>query len=365
MIKQCEYCGKDFEAKTIRRQFCSDVCRTRKHRGGLPSKIMPADEEVVKAYAHLKSSAKVAEELGVASSWVLKVLKRNGVELIGHKNQAAKHQKVPDAELIEACKTLSSGEIQKKFGIRQCTLYERCVKLGIRPVKKKQEYNHAFDNCKNKAQLWKGIWHYHEPHAKKFADVDGVKYLESKGTVARIECEVCGHIYEVGTRKDSNFDCRECRKRQQDCQALQQSRSDLIRTLNRLVEYKKLKECACCGAAFRSANARRIYCSNRCKLTQAARNNPKSQSYRGRCRRYGSHYDSSVKREAVIKRDKGVCQICGKQCDPNDKSWGTSGPDYPTLDHIRPLSKGGTHTWDNVQCACGMCNSEKRDLLYG
>ena len=90
-----------------------------------------------------------------------------------------------------------------------------------------------------------------------------------------------------------------------------------------------------------------------------------NRTYRGRCRHYGVTYDPKVKREAVVERDNGICQICGKRCDPNDKRWGSFGPNYPTLDHIRPLSKGGTHTWDNVQCACGMCNSNKRDLLYG
>jgi 5-methylcytosine-specific restriction endonuclease McrA len=34
----------------------------------------------------------------------------------------------------------------------------------------------------------------------------------------------------------------------------------------------------------------------------------------------------------------------------------------PTLDHIVPLSKGGSHTYDNLQCACFRCNcAVKRD----
>lgn len=34
-----------------------------------------------------------------------------------------------------------------------------------------------------------------------------------------------------------------------------------------------------------------------------------------------------------------------------------------TLDHFRPLAKGGTHTKDNVIPACLSCNSSKRDDL--
>lgn len=36
-----------------------------------------------------------------------------------------------------------------------------------------------------------------------------------------------------------------------------------------------------------------------------------------------------------------------------------------TLDHIIPLSKGGTHTWDNVQLAHMSCNAGKCDRLSG
>jgi len=34
-----------------------------------------------------------------------------------------------------------------------------------------------------------------------------------------------------------------------------------------------------------------------------------------------------------------------------------------TLEHIVPISKGGTHTWDNVAPAHAKCNFEKGDSL--
>jgi len=317
-----------------------------------------SDEEIIEAYKVLGTQTSVSKSFNVAQSYVHKVLKRNGIMADGKQRCVPYNQKVTDEEIIEACKTLSSGEIQKKFGIRQCTLYERCQKLGAKPVKKKQkqERNPGLDKCIRRQQLFKGVWHYWEPHAKKFAEHKDVTYLESKGTTARIKCEVCGHIYEVGTKKDSDWKCKKCGDRQQE---LYNSRAGLITAL------KHLKECPECGVLFYASSTRKMFCSRKCKAKRFVKSHPKSQSYRGRCRRYGTYYDPEVKREDVIKRDKGVCQICGKLCDPSDKSWGSSGPNYPTVDHIRPLAKGGTHTWDNVQCACGMCNSEKRDLLYG
>lgn len=53
------------------------------------------------------------------------------------------------------------------------------------------------------------------------------------------------------------------------------------------------------------------------------------------------------------------CQICGVDT-PRSKR-GTYDDDAPELDHIRPLAKGGEHSYANTQCACRKCNSEKSD----
>ena len=51
-------------------------------------------------------------------------------------------------------------------------------------------------------------------------------------------------------------------------------------------------------------------------------------------------------------------------CNTDDNSWnGYFGAYSPTVDHIIALKNGGTHTWDNVQCAHAICNSNKRDLI--
>ena len=40
-----------------------------------------------------------------------------------------------------------------------------------------------------------------------------------------------------------------------------------------------------------------------------------------------------------------------------------AGNDYPSIDHIIPISKGGQHTWDNVQLAHMICNSIKNNKM--
>lgn len=84
--------------------------------------------------------------------------------------------------------------------------------------------------------------------------------------------------------------------------------------------------------------------------------------WRERAERYGCRdYDNDISLKRLYERDGGVCQICGLPTDPYDIKGRRVGKNYPTLDHITPLSKGGSHTWDNVQLAHLACNSAKCD----
>lgn len=56
-----------------------------------------------------------------------------------------------------------------------------------------------------------------------------------------------------------------------------------------------------------------------------------------------------ISRSFVWERDEGVCGICKDMADP--ENW--------HMDHIMPLSKGGSHTMDNVQVSHPKCNLSK------
>lgn len=67
-----------------------------------------------------------------------------------------------------------------------------------------------------------------------------------------------------------------------------------------------------------------------------------------------------ISQNEVFERDNWMCGICGERVDKNLK--------FPnvlsaSLDHIVPLNKGGTHTYDNVQLAHFGCNSRKSDKV--
>lgn len=57
-------------------------------------------------------------------------------------------------------------------------------------------------------------------------------------------------------------------------------------------------------------------------------------------------------RKNVFLRDKNTCQYCYKTF-PEKKL---------TLDHVIPVSRGGSHDWTNVVTACSACNNKKGAL---
>lgn len=65
--------------------------------------------------------------------------------------------------------------------------------------------------------------------------------------------------------------------------------------------------------------------------------------------------------EHVFERDSWTCQICAEPV--LRQSADVYHDLIPTLDHIVPLARGGTHTYDNVQCAHWICNSRKCDSM--
>lgn len=83
--------------------------------------------------------------------------------------------------------------------------------------------------------------------------------------------------------------------------------------------------------------------------------------YRMRSNNNDVEFDESITLKAVRLRDNDICQICGLTVDDTAIENGHIKRMYPTVDHIIPLSKGGSHTWDNVRLAHMSCNAGKCD----
>ena len=83
----------------------------------------------------------------------------------------------------------------------------------------------------------------------------------------------------------------------------------------------------------------------------------KTREYKRKHRalKYQTHTEP-INEKRVFIRDGWICQICKKRV---DKRFRYPNPMCASLDHILPLSKGGSHTYRNVQLVHLGCNTKK------
>jgi len=115
-------------------------------------------------------------------------------------------------------------------------------------------------------------------------------------------------------------------------------------------------KCIVCGAEYQTRNPAQKTCSKKCgkrlHYSRKTQRIPKNQII-----------DKDITLEALFRRDSGVCYLCGKPCDWNDKQENIVGPNYPSIDHVVPVSQGGLHSWSNVKLAHFACNAIKSDSM--
>lgn len=79
---------------------------------------------------------------------------------------------------------------------------------------------------------------------------------------------------------------------------------------------------------------------------------------RSRAKHYGVEYEP-IKRKVVFDLHDWHCAQCNDETPKELK--GTINTKAPELDHVIPISKGGPHTYANVQLLCRECNAIKSD----
>lgn len=194
----------------------------------------------------------------------------------------------------------------------------------------------------------------------KIGDLFILLEYENKNKV-KVQCKNCGSIYISSSanivRKKSCSNCNKIRKDKekeyinnlkQQLKEINENKKELDRLINRL--NRALKRCE--SKEKREKRLRQYWKVNELKRENRIKNN--------------GEIDKDITLEKLYIRDKGICYICNSKCNYDDykitdKGYFIAGNNYPSIDHIKPLSKGGTHTWNNVRLACRLCNSVKKD----
>ena len=174
-----------------------------------------------------------------------------------------------------------------------------------------------------------------------------------KKAKGEFRCNVCGEEFTRKVRPVNTIVCPHCREEQQKAEWEKRHPRSYA------VVFKETKTCIDCGAEFHTKYYDKLRCDS------CGREHLRQVRNEVRRKRRAAKRGASVHENAgwplLMKRDHGICQICGLPCDPKDRRWGDVGPLFPTQDHIVPLANGGQDTLANSQLAHHICNSLKGD----
>lgn len=344
-IKECVSCGNTFECAYSCRTTCSNKCRVAHRRG---------ENRMPKQCIHCGTTF-----IASRSDQTQCVSLRNG-------GCPAK----PEPAYAKKCAVCNMSFIAKSPKKLSCS--PECDNRRKWPLKPNATKQCA--NCDTQFEV-SGV------QKKKYCSTKCKKTVERKseaykldqakrgGRIMSKKCVQCG---AYGVRPDSSYCNRDCsRKARYKYLGYSESTEILL-----LVPAKKSKQlpfkngevssryfahgsCKECGIAFtavtRGKSRLPLYCSDNCSRRSHSRN--AKHIRRERMKRNGK---SAVYRSQIFKRDNYTCKLCNEPLDmdaqPNDNR-------APSLDHILPLAKGGSHTMSNLQAAHRLCNSIKCDRL--
>lgn len=190
-----------------------------------------------------------------------------------------------------------------------------------------------------------------------------------------IKCLDCNNIYKVNAQiirnKSNTILCKYCLNKAKEYNKQQKDKlkqatkinTERIQKANKLLNSIQItfQVCKQCGVLFIGNT---LYCSTRCMNRQ--HENQHTRARYNKAKQNGT-IDYSISLDKLIKRDNNICYICNKECNLNDYTYKgnifIAGNYYPSIDHIVPLAKGGTHEWSNIKLAHRICNSLKSDKL--
>ena len=183
--------------------------------------------------------------------------------------------------------------------------------------------------------------------------------FERKSTLgpAPLYCsKKCKNSWHSNHRKDkpANATCIICRKPFHSVSAYQccSLACSIIKRTQTAQAMRIEKICRCCGKIFYVDGHHQFarYCSKAC-----------NDAVNCHVRRFKLSLDKEdFAPIEIYERDGWICQICHK---PVERRVNGKNPLQPSLDHVIPISLGGSHTKRNVRCTHLKCNVERKNRI--
>ena len=125
------------------------------------------------------------------------------------------------------------------------------------------------------------------------------------------------------------------------------------------------RPCIECGTPFYNILPHALTCTPLCSKRRA---NRLQRLYNSNRLNEHNIVDKDITVQKLFDKYDGICYLCGKECDFNDKviteeGYTIVGKTYPSIEHVIPISKNGLHSWDNVNLAHHYCNTLKSNKI--
>lgn len=257
------------------------------------------------------------------------------------------------------------GEVAAKFNVTKGVAQSVCQ--GIAPqIARPEIYRNQYTKVGYDAEA-----HVRQMIVERIPNFEYVGGYTGADGYVDIRCKTCNKIIRKSmvSVKHGTAVCTECEKEKQEEKAKKKAKEkedSILRRKERKYQNLKgtqmtFKVCAACGSVF--YGSRSVYCSDKClKVVNNAVHKDR------RVRKLNTVIvDRTITLQGLSNRDKCVCWICKQLCDWDDYiiQDGTfiAGNMYPSIDHVKPLSKGGLHSWKNVRLAHRICNSKRGNHL--
>jgi 5-methylcytosine-specific restriction endonuclease McrA len=150
------------------------------------------------------------------------------------------------------------------------------------------------------------------------------------------QCLTCQRMFPLGEKR-RRLDCHFCSPA---CNMWMRSRQALKYSWHSSGKTYHSDDCATCGTPIKRYNSRQRYCSQKCKRAKSKRCGQLSPKVYAQ----------------VVARDGWWCHLCGDLIDPNLSRFDRMAM---TMDHLIPVSLGGSDDPGNLRPAHRSCNSKR------
>lgn len=380
MIKKCDICNIEFEAKDNRTKYCSGECKKKRNALRLREyrKNMTSEQKKMESQkAKVRYEKRYIKEKKKADKRECLICKEKFIpNFNGAKTKYCSQNCADEARRIRNRDRWRAANPGWDNGTNK--VCEWCGQAYTVPARNAHIARFCSDECRHRSKGHKPMEEYLEELEQQKQErlelsrqnmiknwtIQDWEYIggHTKGN-SDIQMK-CLHCNEVTTVKIDDIVGRKTWECTVECIEEVKQKRLLEKRLEKKEQWQALpvKKCTVCGNEFKSWQPTQVTCSKKCSRTHA---NRKKRAYDKANKSQVVVIDNDITVEGLFERDKGICHLCGDECNPKDfeirEGAFIVGPSYPSIDHLVPRSKGGVHSWENVKLAHHYCNTIKND----